>query len=310
MILFLAQAQTYHFVSTTKRIKMYIKYVTTTTASINGVVSDLAALCTGASISSLSSSCDKDASQILVNTDPAGWTMLDSAGTSGSKVLTTKDASNTDKFIAFFPNGTSSFYTNIYDTYNVGTHTGTGGSSVSTVPVAFTTGQARTYFILVNQKIIYICDNQGLESCGSLEFSRDADFLSNTSYPAHVNIGYSTGIGGTFSLSKFKRQNSTGDATSAANGAAPFSISATVGSALLPAPLRTSVDSLYLPMLQMYIGGGLGVTALANMPLGKVDNVFITSGSYGNPLDTVTEGSDTYLVITFGAASRFLVKLG
>lgn len=286
---------------------MFLKYVTTATPTIAQVIADLAALASGASISSLSLSCDKVNSQIIANTDAPGWTLADAAGPSSSRVLTAKDASNVDKYLALVPTGTTAIYSSIFDTYNATTHTATNFVAANS-QLAFSTTQVNTYFMLVNQKHLIISDTIGSITIGSIEFSREIDFLSNPAYPAHANIGYNGSVQQALTFAKMKKQNGSGDVLAGAGGqnvGGLMTISMFNGSAIPQAPYRDAGDAQYLPMLPFYIGAN--IASYGSVPFGKVDDAYLTA-MYGAAYDTVLIGADTYVVILI-SGGRVLFKM-
>lgn len=299
---------------------MYAKYVSVAAPVLADIVSDLALLSSGSPISALSASCDKVNSQILVNTDPVGWTLSDAAGPNSSKVLTAKDLSNADKFVYIAPKSTTGLFIGAFDTYNPATHTGTNQTAPApTSNLAFTAGIVNTFNLLVNARHLIITNADGTVMCADLEFTRDASYLSNLSYPAH-GVLFDQGDYQqvqNFMYPRVKNMVAAGDQVSA-RGAFVGLCSTYHGadySLMLPtAPMRDSTDAVYHPMTPAYLGLKQGNTD-KQFTLGRIVDGFFSTSNYGSVLDTIFDGVDNFLLLLpftgggGGAPHRLAIKI-
>lgn len=281
---------------------MLAKYVCLATATMAQIQTDLVALACGASIDALSASCDKAASVILANTEMTGWSLIDAAGPSTGKVMTAKDAANNDKIVNIAQYNANSLLSYSYDTYNVGTHTGTNQSGIYNNLISFTPGNAQTYYVYATQKNLLFMNNTGSSVIGSMEFTREAPFLSSNLYPAHAIMGY-WGYGTAVTIPRLKNMGAVGDQLNLYNKA----MITTINGNSFPGYYRDANDVVTHPAFEAYIAMS---NEYNNLPLGKLYDTLLSSNSLGTFMDTVVIDEVTYFIVPNAQYARVLLKLG
>ena len=297
---------------------MYAKYVTNASSTAAQVANDIAKLCSGASVASLSASCDKVNSQIQYNTVAPGWTIVDNAGPSSGTVISAPDAAGLyTKYVNIY--ATTYFIMTTYETYSIGTHTGTNISTVGSnfaaacSPTYSTTG-IQTFYVYATPRTIFIINSTGTLTCSTVEFSRDARYLNSTTstiYPCHgvaanylfMNNNFSSIPG--LATTRVKHMSASGDITGtnailAAGAILGLYYTSNPGQATtFILPMRDSTDTMYhpiTPMFAMYLQSA--ATANQSTPIGKIYDVQLTTSNYGSGLDTISDGVDTYIVMS------------
>lgn len=281
---------------------MLAKYTTLSTATLAQVQADLIALACGGSIAELSASCDKVNSSILANSEPIGWSLVDVAGPSNSRIITAKDIDNNDKFVGLYQSSSTQLSITSFDTYNSGTHTGTNQSYGNSNPISFSSGVSQTFYVYSTSRNLAFMNNTGSAVIGSFEFTREAPFMSSNNYPAHALVGYwgySTGL----TIPRIKNMTAVGDSVNGVNVAGIF----TVGGNNFGSPYRDANDAIVHPVFEAYVSMN---PTYYNLPLGKLYDILMTSNGLGNFMDTVVIEGITYFIIPNAGYSKIMMKMG
>jgi hypothetical protein len=277
---------------------MLIRYVSLAPSTQAAVIADLAALASGASIASLSASCDKANTVILNNDMLPGWSLTD--GPNG--VITAPDADNkTTKVARFTAASTSAIGMSAFETWDAAAHTGTNpatGGSAAICPV-YSTSVVNTYILYVEPRLVLLTANDG-KLQGVAEVARDTPALIGGSYPVTVTINASLG---TTQMPRIKNPAAAGDLT-----AAPVVISTPLTVTAQNTPILDHAEVPYHPINPMWVTRAVG--ANAGVILGKLFSLYMTTQTYGGHLDEMTDGVSSYLVLANAAASRMVVRKG
>lgn len=276
---------------------MYLKYVTNATSIQAQVIADLALLASGGTIAACSASCDKVNSAVLANTLAPGWTLVDSAAPLSGAVISAPDIdARMTKYARIYASSAVLIGLDSYETWSVGTHTGTNGSSLSLACLAYSATVVNNYYMVVEPRLILVTASAGTTLIGQLEFSRDAAYLS-ANYPAFGSVDATLANNNNYAVlypCRVKNLIAAGDLLSAPAVCTLSSI--TVPSSF---PIRDSIETLYHPLYPVF------VTRTNYGIFGRVINAYSTSFGYGSALDEVFDGTDTW--VAFGVG-RILVK--
>lgn len=287
---------------------MYAKYVSTASATTTNIIQDIAALLTGAAISSLSTSCDQ-ANTTLTSTVAPGWTTVDTAPTGGGVVVSAPDADGlTTKYLQLsIPGGYFALTT--YETWNTATHTGTRSTTSGNIG-SISNNAVYTYYIFATPRSVYITGNiSSIAGQGFIEFSRDCKYLQGTTYPATVVVA-SAGLGNPQSGYNLGAVSRTKNLTSA--GDSPSSTSVTIasfapragGNAVPTTTLLDASGAAYHEMRSIWV-----MSQNAGAILGRLyDVVEITKGS-GAAGDTFSDGTNTYMIVYTASLNTIAFKM-
>lgn len=290
---------------------MYVKYVTISSPTASEVLADFAALACGATIASLSNSCNKVNSSIISNAVAPGWTMVDPLG----PVISCPDADGiVTKKVQFQSPGSTSVTLRTVETWDVTTHATTNSANSPALgsPGPTLSGIAvNTYHLIVTPRTIYFFTPTGLGvGVGCIEYSRDAAHLKGSVYPCHAiinHLGFTAGQ--TAASSRIKKLDAGGDTTAPASfiicTVAPRT--GTAGSSANSAPVvqfRDATESLYYEVRPLFLGWvGTPTVASKALILGKVFDFVETASVAGNLLNTFTDGVDTWTIVTDDSAN-------
>lgn len=300
---------------------MFAKYVTNTSCTLAQVIADFAALASGSAIAALSASCDKTAST-QTSTIAPGWTLVDAAAAGSGQVVSAPDATaTTTKYARLYANTTSSVDVLVYESWNAATHVGTNASTTMTsAQVTVTPGVAMTYWVVITPRLLWITSVSN-GALGVLEISRDAAYLAGAAYPAAVAIGNNLAQINTMPLamSRVKKTQAAGDTTGATLAGTtylrPVSLGAFVTSGgTLAGPnglARDAAEASYYPLVPLWIGviGDSGTNGGAPYVLGKVYDASLLNGLAGALMDTISDGTDSYLLAAGTTNSWVLLKV-
>lgn len=301
---------------------MYVKYVTSGTLNMSQISNDIAKLASGSEISTLSASCNKTDSQILHNDVAPGWTIVDAAGPvlsngTGTVISAPDYANSYTKYVNIGGIAISSITMVTYQTYTVGTHTGTVPSTATTTQ-ALTLTTNTIYYIYISPRTI--CIISPTQSIGTFEFSRDAIHLSNTSYQSHVvshnltyfNISALNTSGATY-ISRLKNVLTGVDVITNTGGLGGghifpmLSFAPTTATSSLPnTPIYDNSGNLYNIVTPCYMV--YAPNANHCVMLGKFYDVQLITYNYGEIQDTVSDGTKTYVICGNGTG-RFILPL-
>ncbi|MEO5350506.1 MAG: hypothetical protein H7836_12785 [Magnetococcus sp. YQC-3] len=315
---------------------MYCKYVTNTTATsanfqIN-LLADLVALLTGeVTINNLSSSCDKVASSIVVDT-VAGWTLHDNAAGTNAKCLKAPlaDDSATFKYMVIDTNTVGYVLTKVYETWDAATHTGTNkcnnsDTSSYSQQVSYLSGVtlhifATVRFILMNS-LIGSTWGSSSNSGGSGCFERTRNCTWDTvaaGYPPFLfaNLGY-WAASATQSAAMPRKLLRTGVVNSGATAlvsalVVPFGEITTMFSALNGADqkVQNTLGVGQIPLLPIMIGDATSMPIHYGEISSLCDVWALPQGVAAN-MDTIVVNSVNYLVLqAAGTTKLFAARKG
>jgi hypothetical protein len=281
---------------------MHSKYVTLASSTQAQVINDIAKLLSGSPISALSASCDK-VNSTLISTVAPGWTLFDAAAPLNGNVLSASDADAlTTKYVRIFgPSGTTIDIT-ANETWNAGTHAGTNPANASGVTVPYSTNAVNTYWIFGTPRSIFITNGALTGSVGVFEFTRDAAYLTGSTYPAQANASCNSFqlAAGTLALPRSKNLVAAGDLTAAAASAVVGTIAARGVTGRPGSPNTTIQDgsgNLYHEMRPLFAmvnqSGGLTQSAI----LGKIFDIMEVTLNAGAALDTFSDGTSTWMIL-------------
>lgn len=283
---------------------MYAKLVTTSAPTQAAVISDIAKLCSGSDIASLSSSADKTNS-VLISTVAPGWTLIDSAAPSSGQVLSAPDADGvTTKIINLYAPATTTISLFAYTAWNSTAHTGT---DVSTNPgtMAFTAGAVNTFYIFATPRTIFVLSANTL--LYAAEFTREAAYLVGSTYqPFMIGIMGSIVSSGTSYTARRKALTVAGDYTAANAQMVVMQMAARVQSGVAQGPFSAVQDAagnLYHEIRPIYAGifGPESTQSGTNLYCGKLYDVYETSRNGIASYDTISDGTNTYMAYASGA---------
>jgi hypothetical protein len=270
---------------------MFAKYVTTAAPVQAQMIADIAALICGASIASLSASCDKVNSS-LVSTIAPGWTLHD-APNSGV-VVTAPDVDGlTQKYVRLFAPSASTFDAMGYETWNAVAHTGTNATPGNPASFSFWANQVNTIFIFATARSFYFTSPAA--GVGSFEFSRDAGYLQGSSYPCHA-IATSASLtsavsSGNVYVPRMKNLVAAGDRSGFALYAATLAPRYGTGNQGGPAGALYGADgTMHYEIRPMWLMSDGGV-------IGKLFDVIELARQSGAAFDTFSDGVDTFMLV-------------
>lgn len=291
-------------------IKMYVRYVTVAAPVLANMVADFAAIITGAAIADLSASCDKVASSIVSSTVPAAWTLFDGAAAGSGKVVSGPDMDGlTTKYARLFLNA-SNLSVDCYEGWNATTHVGVNGSSTPPV-LALVTTASQTFHVFVTPKTFWISNTT--TGLGFLEYSREAEYLKGSTYPAVgcANAIWLTGATSTISGQEFfaprmkAQMLVTGDYTGAnarvTAGTVTARYSNTAGAGSSQTAMQDATGAFYheiRPIWAVHIPNTSQVVYCSI--IGIVQELYECTRAIGNPFDTVVSGADSYVILPTG----------
>lgn len=294
---------------------MHVKYVTTGNPVLAQVISDLALLCTGAQVSSLSASCDP-VNTTAVNTVAPGWTLVDNAAPNSGIVVSAPDMDGlTTKYVRMYAPGSNSFDVVGYEGWNATAHTGTNPTSNSSA-LTLATNAVNTFWLFATPRTIFISQVSGA-GVGAFEFSRDIQYTKGTTYPTFA-VGAVSSIFPTSTsvlpvyAPRIKNATSAGDSTAASAGIfactlAPKFVSATNTAVRAnPGPLRDSSENQYYEMRPIWAASVGGYTYGNCVINGRFQDVMEVSSQIGNTFDTFSDGTNTYMVFVSGSGAMAL----
>lgn len=301
---------------------MLVKYISTPNASPQQVITDFAKIASGTAISALSASCDKVNSAVLFDTIAPGWTLVDTAGpTNGltlpSTVISAPDAAGTyTKYVALSASATNQLGAFSFDTYNPVTHTGTNMSSsvVTTGASQIATTAVNTFFIYATSRSFLVIPIDA-NFCGTIEFTRDASYLSNTSYPSHVvtkDVSLCNMANEFNYISKIRNMSlASGDLTTTNAKIYTCGVGLTASNVgftgLPPSVYYDGSNTTQHAIIPLYAGT---IQSNGSIPLGKFIDIYGTTSPYGNHLDIINTDMNSYLIIKQGTNINFAVLLG
>lgn len=278
---------------------MYLKYVSMATSTGAQVVADLALLASGGSIASCSASCDKVNSTVLANTLAPGWTLFDSAAPLSGAVISCLDYdARTTKYARFQLSTATTIAIDCYETYNATTHAGTNASLAYTPAsyhLTYSAVAVNNIMLLVEPRFVIIGNSAGTLLSGVLEVSRDIAYLSNTGsmYPVSTAVNHTLGANTAVSTSNFCRMKNLTAAGDITGATASVALNTACQSAVQTTPLLDNLETPYHPIYPLF-------AAKSNAVIGRIQNVFMTTGTFGAAFDEVSDGTMTYVVIGSG----------
>jgi hypothetical protein len=290
---------------------MLVKYVTNASVTTINIINDVALLCTGGSISDLSTGCDKVYTTILAKIVNPGWTLVDNAAPNTGVVISSPDVDGNIKYVRLSLVGASNNVSfDLFESWNATTHTGTNQSSYPAAVTA-TGGSKQTFYLYVTPRTIYFAKPATISNGivthnggGTFEVSRDALYLKGTNYPAFCTgadqglIPYGSGNSYSMVFPRIKNQSGVGDVTgTSALGmtgticAKYYGAGGTVGSP--GRPNRTATDATYYDFRDMWVLCSL--SGSNGTILGKMYDVKEIAYGAANTGDTFSDGTDTYM---------------
>lgn len=305
---------------------MYAKYTWLATATEAQVRADLVALMAGATnVASLSASCDKDFTSIVANTTATNWQISDAAASATSQVLRSLNADGTTYKYAQFTLSAGAASLTGWETWNAVTHAGTNQtSSVSTVTPG-TIGITLSYtnpgsiYIFSTPRYLIISPSAALQASycvGLFEFSRDSNSLDIT-YPCHALMHTGTYIlapaNGSFSISRIKKNNATGDFAGTGVTAyigTMFNTNITAMSGAQTSPNYGVGEAPYYTVLPIVLGAALSNGSFVGV-LGKVQGGILmmpNSTPTYTKFDEMVIGSTTYVMIGMAQCTVMIPK--
>lgn len=248
---------------------MLAKYVWLSGATQAQMLDDICKLFAGATISSLSASCDKVNSQILADTLPNNWAVFDAAASASAKVLRSANSDGVSYKYAHLSYASNTLSLTSYESWNASTHVGTNQAFRSTatgltisVSTAFATTGGTLYLYATSDILMFGTSSAAIASIPLVaEFTRESPIIDAT-YPCH-----------TLSLSsvcRVKNAVSAGDLTQGMVGSYDSGATATT---LTDMKLRTpDGQTLYCAdALHVLVSAGSATAALA---LGEIKGIW------------------------------------
>lgn len=296
---------------------MHVKYVSTTTASQAQIISDFAQLASGASISSLSASCDKTYTS-SVNVTAPGWTLFDNAAPNSGQIISCSDADAlTTKYVRIATQSASVIEIGTSETWNAGTHTGTNASTVIGT-VQFVANTVNTYWLFITPRTFAVFSyvSNSLNLAIACEVAREIQYLKNSTYPV-VYTGNLTAMIPTLDthqgqMARMKSLTAAGDLL----GSNSRAWTATLGmkyqsSATMMGPptasIRMADETPYFEIRPMWLVNAVGPNSAI---IGKLYDVMDITKTAGNTLDTISDGTNTYMMfIGSGSAGAIALKV-
>lgn len=210
---------------------MYCYYTTNSSWSMTDVVNDIAALCSGTLVASLSASCNKSLSYQTGTTISAGWTIYDSdtAQTAKGVVLSCADVDNlSTKYWNVYGNGGTISHRMVED-WNTSANTTTNAATVRS-PSMVTAGVAFSWHIFCTPQYIYVTSTvSDTLSFGCFEIMRDTPYMASASPMPLVGLGMDTStwsVSGNLSyMARLKHPTSGATLLTTAAGVVPATIS-------------------------------------------------------------------------------------
>lgn len=290
---------------------MLIRYKTAATSTAAQIASDLANLCAGADISTLSASCDKVGSGIVANSIAPGWTIVDSAGPTSSVVLSAPDYDGLrTKYAGIGVYSTTNIYLTGYDTYTPGSHSGTGGLIIpsangqysgTVIPVTLTA--VNTLYLFVTPRYIVIASANQNDILFHAEYTRDIGYLANNpNYPAYCfgdtycfNTGYDTPP----SVSRVKNLSASGDKTSLANSTPQIRLRGNsfdyIAKGNANTPIRDGNDNIYHQFIPINV---LQLASTYFTNVGTIRDILLPTCGFGAFGDLATVDGLDYFILT------------
>lgn len=173
---------------------MYCYYYTTASWTLTQVADDLAAILTGADISSLSASCNKTLSHKNGTTIAPGWEMHDSNTGQSVKGFVIKapdvDALTT-KYVNIWTSGTVSITLRVLEDWDAAANTTTNAGHTHTAMSLGTVGVAVALHIIATPQYILISNGSaGNNSVGHMEVLRDTPYLADATVKPLVHMSF------------------------------------------------------------------------------------------------------------------------
>lgn len=162
---------------------MFISYASTATWTMSQVISDIAALTTGAELTAMSASCNQALSS-KTGTAAAGWQIHDSAASAanGGAVIKAQDRDSVStKYCGLIGASATVLNGYVYNNWNSSTHAGTSASTA--VNLTFPAGQAFTLSIFTTKEYIVIILDNTANSIIFGEILRDTPFIDKNILP-------------------------------------------------------------------------------------------------------------------------------
>lgn len=278
---------------------MYAKYVSVVGATMANVLSDIARLIGGESIANLSASCDKTNSQVLFGSSVTGWTAHDIASPAsayGCIVKAPHADGVTTKYGSLSQFDATTFTLSCYEDFNNATHVGVNRSFILNQPghrIVFSTTAVNTYYILATPRLLSVGSNFASETHVLVEFTREAKYLKNTSYPAFgvCSIGYYVngwGIG----IPRVKNPTAAGDIT--VNASAHVRGVGPEGGVPADQPTRDNLEQKYHQLSPAFASHAAG----AGLYLGVIQDLYMTTKNYGVGGDEVVTADGEFFILT------------
>lgn len=162
---------------------MFISYASTSTWTMPQVISDIAALTTGAELTAMSASCNQALSS-KIGTAAAGWQIHDSAASAayGGVVIKAQDRDSVStKYCGLIASSSATLHGYVYNNWNSATHAGTNASA--SISINLPAGQAFTLSIFTTKEYIVIILDNTTNSIIFGEILRDTPFIDKNILP-------------------------------------------------------------------------------------------------------------------------------
>ncbi len=244
---------------------MYGVYAWNAGATAANVLADLLALMGGATVASLSASCNKAASSVAGVASP--WSLVDTASYGVIQAASLAGAGNKQARITV----TTTINLTAVEAWNTGTHAAANATTAVACSLAIASAGSVKFQFCDDCLLIASSDWTAWAAVG--EIKRDGPLLTDTARPNNFLLTNA----GLMYLPRLKSTTAVGDTTNlSVSNASPYG-------ALVATGTRDTADSLYIPMVPM-------VAYTAGVPIGETVGPMI-AGGYGVSGDLMVDGA-------------------
>ncbi len=310
---------------------MYAKYVYLAGATQANITADLAALLTGeTNKANLSASCDQ-ANTLIQASVPAGWTLYDADGGSGSKVVRAPfaDDGTKHKYVRLYSSATTSIRVEAYETWDATANTGTNKCYFSddvTMAQRLDLTNGGTMHVFSSARFLLLCaDTSG--GWGSSSYNGPSGCFERTrllpfdtvayGMPPFVwaNLGYanySSANGGyaprLLNRLEVMQSGSTANIYFSSVGYANVLNAAPSGS---NQKIPNGSGGFYLPFIPIYVSNMVDHMPAPYGEISSLCDVWKTSDSLLSNKEVIQRNSLDYMVLrTYSATSFVVVRKG
>jgi len=298
---------------------MYASYFYNITTAAD-LLADVVAILTGTTdVNSLGTKCDKTNTIIYNDYCNAGWEVYDAAAGTNAQCLraVVNDDASTYKYVVIDTNSAGYIMTKLYETWNSSTHTGTNiayGSTTSSYSQRTLVASGARLDISASARHIFMFSLQsGVYGAASNNtptgvFERTRLSPWDTVANAYVPVGF---MQSATVVNECKVLGATGsDLTSSSAACSPYYRHGltTTTNATTTLPCDSSKTTFKHAMYEW--GWNLATAGHLGGSITDLTDVWLTTYNYGSPFDTLSDGTNTYVIWTVGNTYRFAVRRG